>query len=341
MNAYLGLNLRSPATWIRAQSRSARPATLNAGPRCDDIGAFRREGGPLVGSCNETTPRDVSRVMAKTRGAAAVALALVGAFALGGCSRTEPAPVTSGAPPPSTPVPSAPSVAPSSVPSAPPSPAPTSGGSGEARYSCDDESTPFSLSLFDAPATAELEAHPTAERLRAAIAQGEFTISSFPGSGYWLVSRSATKAEYVARAIGGDPPLVYAAFVVREGAWAMWAYGQCRPTIALDGLSLATWTLDLALPKPNSEATSFTALVNERACTGGKPIAGRLVPPSITYGPEAITVVFAARPLAGDGFDCPGNPSMRVVVELQEPLGDRRLLDGAFFPPADPSAPAF
>lgn len=264
----------------------------------------------------------------------ALALTVVGALSLLGCGKTEPAPVTG------APVPSGSSQSPSATVSASPSAAPTNDATGEARYSCDDQTTPFSLSLFDAPATAELEAHPTAERLRAAVAQGEFTIASFPSSGYWLVSRSATKAEFVARAVGGDPPLVYAAFEMRDGAWALWAYGQCRPTIALDGLSLATWTFDSALPRPSGEATSFTALVNERACAGGKPIAGRLVPPLITYGPEAITVVFAARPLAGDGFDCPGNPSMRIVVELREPLGSRRLLDGAFFPPADPNGSA-
>jgi hypothetical protein len=275
--------------------------------------------------------------MSNTFRAAALALAVVVALALVGCARTEPAPVSSGVPAPSASSAPASALAPAS---AAPSAARTNEPTDEARYSCDDDSTPFSLSLFDVPATAELEAHPTAERLRAAIVQHEFTVNSFPASGYWLVSRTPTKAEYVARAVGGDPPLVYAAFDVRDGAWALWAYGQCRPTIALDGLSLATWTLDPAIPMPRGESTSFGALVNERACTGGKPMAGRLLPPSITYGSGAITVVFAARPLAGHGFDCPGNPSTRVVVELREPLGGRRLLDGAFFPPADPSAPA-
>jgi hypothetical protein len=266
----------------------------------------------------------------------AAALVVVGALALAGCAGTEPAsaPGTSDAPAPDT---SARSVPPSAARS--PSAAPTNPGAGEARYSCDDDSTPFALSLFNAPGTAELEGHPVAERLRAAITQREFTIASFPASGYWLVDRTADKAEYVARAMGGNPPFVHATFQMRDGAWNLWAYGECRPTIALDDASLATWIFDPALPVPNGEATSFTALVTERACTGGKPMAGRLLPPLITYGAEAISVVFAARPLAGVGFDCPGNPSMRVVVELRELIGGRRLLDGAFFPPTDPSAP--
>jgi hypothetical protein len=269
----------------------------------------------------------------------AIALAVVGALALSGCSgrqSTPVAPVT-----PARTAPSASSPAPSSATaSASSSAAPTNAGFGEARYSCDDDSAPFSLSLFDAPANAESEAHPAAERLRAALAQREFTIDSFPAAGYWLVSRTADKAEYIARATDGDPPFVHATFQRRDGAWNLWAYGECRPTIALDGASLATWVLDPALVIPSGAATSFTALVNERACTGGKPMAGRLLPPMITYGADTISVVFAARPLGGAGHDCPGNPSMRVVVELREPIGGRRLLDGAFFPPADRSAPA-
>jgi hypothetical protein len=39
-------------------------------------------------------------------------------------------------------------------------------------------------------------------------------------------------------------------------------------------------------------------------------------------------------------FTCPGNPSASVAFDLQEPLGDRELLDGAFFPPAEPIEPA-
>jgi hypothetical protein len=60
-----------------------------------------------------------------------------------------------------------------------------------------------------------------------------------------------------------------------------------------------------------------------RACTDGQPMGARLQPPAITYGHDAVLVVFAARPLEGDMFDCPGNPSTRAVVRLREPLGKR------------------
>jgi hypothetical protein len=62
----------------------------------------------------------------------------------------------------------------------------------------------------------------------------------------------------------------------------------------------------------------------------------RLLEPDIDYGDKEITIVFAARPLPG-GHDCPGNPSSRVTIELREPLGNRVLRDGAFFPANDPA----
>jgi hypothetical protein len=254
-----------------------------------------------------------------------IAFFVAGTLTLAACAGTGPilptsnAPATSGAPAPSEPA----------------AASPTSSGVGEVRYTC--AAPPgFPLSVFDRPAGAELAADPAAAALRKAL--GTELAHGFPRSGYWLVGRGPTRADFVARAEGGDSPFAYASFEVHDGAWTLWGYGECRPTVVLEGMSLATWTFDSALPAPDNEATSFTALVTERACTGGKPMAGRLLPPAITYGVEAISVIFAAKPLPGE-HDCPGNPSSRVGVELREPLGDRRLLDGAFFPPADPSAP--
>jgi hypothetical protein len=212
-------------------------------------------------------------------------------------------------------------------------------GIGEVRYAC-DEPPGFALSLLEQPAEAEREAHPSAEALRLAIAQAGPDLDMLPDSGYWLVSRDAAKAQYLARGPGGqEPPFVFAMLQSRGGMWILSGWGQCRPAIVLDGSSLARWTLDPAVSMPGPDATTFTALVTERACTGGQPMGARLLPPSITYGADTISVVFAARPLEGDSFDCPGNPATRVVVELREPLGDRRLLDAGLFPPADPSVP--
>ncbi len=211
----------------------------------------------------------------------------------------------------------------------------------DTRYTC-SAAPGFLPSDLDRPANAELEDHPTADALQAAIAEEGPDIDMLPESGYWLLHRDDRVAEYLARGPGGlEPPVVHASIEFLGGAWTLGGWGQCRPTILLAGRNLAEWILDPAAPAPGPDATTFTVLVTERTCTGGKPMGGRLQAPSIIYGNDVVLVVFTARPLEGDGFDCPGNPSTRAVVQLREPLGERRLLDAGFFPPAEPVAPAF
>lgn len=218
---------------------------------------------------------------------------------------------------------------------------PAQGAIGETRYSCGG-APGFLPSLLDQPANAELEDHPSAAALRAAIAQVGPDIDMLPVAGYWLANRDDRVASYLARhPAGADPEFVSASMESTGAGWKLSGWGDCRPEIVLDGLNLATWVLDPEAPPPDAAATSFGALVTERTCTGGKPMGGRLQPPSISYGPESVLVVFAARPLEGDAFDCPSNPSTQVVVQLREPLGDRDLFDGGFFPPAEPVEPAF
>jgi hypothetical protein len=222
-----------------------------------------------------------------------------------------------------------------------PSDAPPDGPDlGAIRYSC-GEPPGFLPGILDQPANAELEEHPSAAALRAAIAQAGPDIDLLPATGYWLVRRDDRVAEYLARTPGGEVEFAHATVERQGGPWKLGGWGQCRPRIVLPGLSQTTWTLDPDVPEPGAGSTTFTALVMETTCTGGQAMGGRLQPPSITYGPDSVLVVFAARPLEGEAFSCQGNPSTRVVVQLREPLGPRRLLDAGVFPPAEPVAPAF
>lgn len=250
--------------------------------------------------------------------------------ALAGCTGASvpPAPSSGGGPT------AAPTDAPADAP-------PGVGDLGETRYTCTGPPG-FLPSVLDQPANAELEDHPSAAALRAAIAEVGLDIDMLPESGYWLVSRDDRAAQYLARdPRGADGGFVFASIENHGAGWENGGWGGCRPEIVLDGLNLATWTLDPDAPAPDAAATTFAALVTERTCTGGQAMGARLQPPSITYGDRAVLVVFAARPLLGGAFECPGNPSTRVVVQLREPLGGRQLLDAGFFPPAEPVAPAF
>ena len=206
----------------------------------------------------------------------------------------------------------------------------------DVRYTCGGPPG-FLPSLLDEPATAELEDHPSAEALRAVLADPGPDAGFLPDSGWWLVDRAVGRATYLAAGReGSDQPFAHAEVEEAGGTWRIAGWGDCRPTILLDGLNVATWVLDDALPRPGPDATQVQAFVTERECTGAQPMLDRLRAPRITYTETAVIVVFTVVPLEGDAFECPGNPSQLVTFELREPLGDRQLLDGAFFPPVEP-----
>ncbi len=213
-----------------------------------------------------------------------------------------------------------------------PSPEPPEAAGAGIRYTCGV--VPFDPAVLDQPGGAERGADPVAAALRAFLGRGGVESDGLPDTGWIHVGGTPALAEFVARDEAADWDFV--SVERRAGAWIVLGWGGCRPTAVLEALSLATWTFPPDAGQPGPQATSFEALVNERACTSGQEMGDRLQPPLIDYGPTEVTVLFGARPLLG-GHDCPGNPSTRVEVELREPLGDRRLVDGAFFPPGDPA----
>ena len=193
---------------------------------------------------------------------------------------------------------------------------------------------PFDPDVLAESGAAETGSDPAEVALREHLASGGEEAIALPSTGWLAVGGSQRLVEFVApRGIDGF------AFVLAEQdgeTWGVTGWGGCRPTAVLAGASLATWNYAPDEPEPGPGTTTFAAVVTERACTGGRPMGERLLPPDISYGETVITIIFAARPLTG-GHDCPGNPSSRVTVQLLEPLGDRVLRDGAFFPANDPA----
>lgn len=96
----------------------------------------------------------------------------------------------------------------------------------------------------------------------------------------------------------------------------------------------ASWALPTD-PEIGPSTTQFTALVTERACASGRSAEGRVIGPVIEYTANAVIVTFQVQGLDG-AQACPSNPSTPVQVTLDEPLGDRQLLDGDSKPPREP-----
>jgi hypothetical protein len=92
--------------------------------------------------------------------------------------------------------------------------------------------------------------------------------------------------------------------------------------------SVATWVIDPDSPPVGFNATAFAALVTERACTGARRIDGLIMPPVIEYGEREIVVRIFVEPLAPGDYECPGNPPSRFVVQLDQPVRGRTLVDG-------------
>ena len=98
------------------------------------------------------------------------------------------------------------------------------------------------------------------------------------------------------------------------------------------------WVAPKAVPLP-PETTVVPAQIREVACASGRSPEGRVLDPLIFSGEDAVLVTFWVRRAPGGGQDCQGNPEFATLIQLPEPLGDRKLLDGSQVPPRDASTP--
>jgi hypothetical protein len=192
----------------------------------------------------------------------------------------------------------------------------------------------FAAAALNGPGNAQFELDAAAEALRAFLAEPHADEVNFPAVGWHRVFETPNRVLFVAPRQGGDP-WAQVAFVRSGAAWTLDLFGACAPHIVLaGGLGIADWWLDPALPRPGPKDRAFTALVLERACASGHSSDGRIAPPLVAYAPDAVSLIFGVRPRPG-AQDCPVNPPGRFRVTLDQPLGDRQLLDGGSLPPRD------
>jgi len=148
-------------------------------------------------------------------------------------------------------------------------------------------------------------------------------------------------AEIELRFDGADPVTAARA----EGWWAAWWRGvppvrtisgvESVPSGLVESKTMsAWWWLDPKAGKPAADAMTLSALVQEKACAGGKPALDRLDPPQVDFTETAIMVRLDIRRLPGPN-DCAGNPVFTLSLELPEAVGGRQLLDGGTVPARD------
>jgi hypothetical protein len=143
-----------------------------------------------------------------------------------------------------------------------------------------------------------------------------------------------------------------------NGWFATWWRGSAVPgaVVAVDSRSLAikavsvrdgyfdgrvdpaTWWVDPDRPAPSAGSTVIPALIMEQRCASGRSPEGRIAEPEVFYAADAVLVSVWLRRQVG-GQDCQGNPPFPIEINLSEPLGDRKLLDGSEVPPRDAKVP--
>lgn len=195
----------------------------------------------------------------------------------------------------------------------------------------------FPTAILEEPGSAERNDDPAAEALRRHLADPALAAETtwLPDTGWREAVRTDTAVTFVADAPPGtEPPLVDVNVALSEGSWKVSGWGQCWPKADVGpDLGLASFRVAPGVELA-PDLTAIDVLVTEHACNSGQDARGRIVAPAVIAGMERVTVVFAVRPRAG-GHDCPSNPETPFRMVLDEPLGDRALMDGSSVPPRD------
>ena len=116
-----------------------------------------------------------------------------------------------------------------------------------------------------------------------------------------------------------------------DGEWRLTGMGECQLAPLLDDGS--AW-VDVSAPDGGLDRTTTepTVDVTERECASGRDPSEFLHDPHVVETDESVTVYWTSEPPRGAG-NCMGSLPVEETLSLDEPLGDRELLDGSVYPP--------
>ena len=137
----------------------------------------------------------------------------------------------------------------------------------------------------------------------------------------------------------GRPPQLLTVAVrqdARRGKWTCVAVNAARPLrAARDGIRASGWRLDPTRDvKP--EETVLRVLVAEQTFAGGQRAGSRLLAPDLHVGSEELVLTMFVTPLPGFQTRS-ANPETPARIALPQPVGPRRLIDGALYERASPT----
>lgn len=104
---------------------------------------------------------------------------------------------------------------------------------------------------------------------------------------------------------------------------------SCGSGEVADRRTPVPWHLDPEVGAPAPEAQDLHVVVSDTRCASGRSAEEHVSrEPKVDYGDAVVIVTFDVSPLSGDQT-CQGNPSAKRTVRLKQPIGARRVLDGA------------
>lgn len=92
------------------------------------------------------------------------------------------------------------------------------------------------------------------------------------------------------------------------------------------GSSTAVWVLAPG-EAVSAESASIDVLVSRLGCNSG--VTGAVNQPVVEATDDEIVITFTVSPEDAEFADCQGNDQVEYVIELDDPVGDRALVDGA------------
>jgi hypothetical protein len=155
-----------------------------------------------------------------------------------------------------------------------------------------------------------------------------------PRSGWWLAYRTGVEAQFIARP--GDGFAYAIVEPTGDGQWRVRNWGDCVPTYLSAGRATTEWWVAPGKQPSPENRTIDVVVVDE--CQADR-LDRRLGPPTIRTTTEGVLVVFTAAPGRPTGDVCAEAKPFATTIELDEPLGNRQLLDGAHWPPRDATKP--
>lgn len=208
------------------------------------------------------------------------------------------------------------------------SPGPTEPTS-EAAYSC--FGPPYPASVWSEQEPAAAAEHPGRSVLESNIGPD--------GLSNWFLLEASEERLAVARErevvheTGDDMLRTHDVVTVRdfggETGWHIEQSSSCTPQLVHDEVGSASVWLE-GEPQPDSRALEL--LVVEMACASGESAVGRIEVLELDEQQDVVEVAVGVRPREGGGT-CPSNPATPFTVSLQQPLGDRTIIDTSVYPP--------